>query len=110
MATIHVYDVKITTVGFFSLFSYQVHTPAVFQKFTQTQLNIITGAGWNYTILREYEVEDPGSSPTTDKIQPTTMRQYILDTITDLPRLYNPVSGDHIFVLDTKIHYLVDID
>ena len=109
MATIHVYDVKITTVGFFSLFSYQVHTPATFQKLTQTQLSIIEGAGWKYTILREYEIEDPGTAP-TDKIQPTTMRQYIIPTITDLPKLYNPVSGDHIFVLDTKIHYLVDID
>lgn len=91
-----VYDIRITTQGFFTMFGYHVHTPANITGLDENQLDQVELAGWLYDVLATHEDVE-----VIDSIYAEEARRFICPTEADIEKIKGIRDGDWVLVEST---------
>ena len=94
MATM--YDLYITTKGFFNLFGQRMHVPGAISGIEENELEILDSLGWEYYIVRTYD------TPTTVEILfSNNIRRFICETESDLDKIRGIRNNDEVLIKDS---------
>ena len=103
MATL--YDIRITTQGFFTLLGHHVHTPANIYNLESGEIELIEQAGWLFDVLATHD-----EIPAVDSIYASDMRMFNCETEADIEKIKGIRNNDWVLVLETGKIYVYNED
>lgn len=99
------YDIRITTQGFFTLFGYHVHTPANIYNLESTELELIERAGWVFDVIAIHD-----EISTVDSIYASDVRIFNCQTEADIEKIKGIRNKDWVLVMETGKIYVYNED
>ncbi len=90
------YDIYITTKGFFNALGRRMHVPGTVTGLESNELDIIESLGWQFNILREYEAPE-----SAEVIFASGIRRFICQTEADVEKIRGIRNNDEVLILDS---------